>query len=269
MAAVEAFLRVLAPSRTARLRDELGVLATAYPGSRPDPERRLVDEAEDLLAFLEGYGPGAAGVLRHARILCRAADLVTRPRRHRDPERTVFAARDRYMAEAVDRLLEDPRAKVVLWAHNGHIAKARHGSALAMGEHLRARYGDAYYALGLMFGEGSFRAHRVRPGPWPGRGSRRPEANHVGPPPAASVEARLAAATAVDHLVDLRAVDEAPEEVRRWAYGPHPTRSYGAQVARRSYRFNTTPCEPAREFDGLAYVTWTSATLDLEAARAG
>ncbi|MET9864660.1 erythromycin esterase family protein [Streptomyces sp. NPDC006386] len=73
------------------------------------------------------------------------------------------------MAEAVGGLLNDPSTKVALWAHNGHITKSRHGGSVpATGQHLRTRYGDAYYALGLLFGSGSFRARRMWPGPWPG-----------------------------------------------------------------------------------------------------
>ncbi|MFD9516236.1 erythromycin esterase family protein [Streptomyces sp. NPDC059979] len=65
-----------------------------------------------------------------------AADLVTRARQHRDPEQTVYAARDRYMADAVGTILEDPSARIALWAHNGHITKSRHGGEVpALGQH--------------------------------------------------------------------------------------------------------------------------------------
>jgi erythromycin esterase len=65
-----------------------------------------------------------------------AADLATRAGRHKDPEQTVFAARDRYMADAVGELLEASSTNIVVWAHNGHITKSRHGGAVStLGHH--------------------------------------------------------------------------------------------------------------------------------------
>lgn len=95
-----------------------------------------------------------------------AADLVTRSGQHTDPEQTVFAARDRYMADAVGELLVEPSVKIALWAHNGHITKNRYGGTVpTLGQHLHSRYKDAYYALGLLFDSGTFRARRTWPGP--------------------------------------------------------------------------------------------------------
>lgn len=203
LAVLEAFLTSVAPERLPDLHARLGVLATAYPGSRPDPEQRLMREAVNLLEAVREYEstPAGAVAVRHARILVRAADLVTRGGQHADPERTVAAARDRYMAEAVGEILTDPAAKVVLWGHNSHVAKGRSSTeagAPPLGEHLREGHGDAYYALGLLFGEGTFRAHRLWPGPWSGVGGltgRTAEGNPLGAPPATSLEARLATAT--------------------------------------------------------------------------
>ncbi len=180
--ALDAFLRGAAPDRVAGMHEALGVLARAYPGSRPDPQRRLAHEAEELLEFLRELAPDAADVLRHARTLAQAPDLVTRERRHTDPGQTVFAARDRHMADNLGRVLEDPSAKVALWAHNGHITRSRHdGTVPALGQHLPERYGDAYYALGLLFGAGSLRAQPLWPGPWT-RGPSAAVATHrVGP----------------------------------------------------------------------------------------
>lgn len=265
LAVLEAFLTSAAPSRLPALHSKLGVLATAYPGSRPDPEQKLMREAEQLLEYVRGYEdtPAGAVAVRHARILVRAADLVTRSGRHPDPERTVLAARDRYMAEAVADVLEDEgSAKVVLWGHNSHVAKARttdDAAPLPLGGHLRERYDDAYYALGLFFGEGSFRAHRVWPGPWSGVGGltgRIAEGNPIGAPAASTVESRLAAATSSDHLLDLRpaAAPDAPDAVREWAAATHDTRSFGALVTRWFYRSNVVPVRLSKEYDGLAYV---------------
>ncbi|MFE9646181.1 erythromycin esterase family protein [Streptomyces sp. NPDC006365] len=269
LAVIDSFPHKVAPDRVAGLLSTLRVLEMAYPGSHPDPQRRLVHDAEELLEFLRERAPEAADLLRHARILVQAADLVTRSRQHTDPEQTVFAARDRYMAEAVGELLDDPSAKVALWAHNGHITKSRYGRAVpALGQHLHTRYGEAYYALGLLFGSGSFRARRMWPGPWPGRPSSRPRAgavvtNRIGPARPDALEARLATANPGNHLVDLRGTADAPTAVREWLNGRHAMRSFGAVVPRWTYRFNLSPVSLAEEYDGLAYVTVSTGSQPL------
>ncbi|MFE4049382.1 erythromycin esterase family protein [Streptomyces sp. YIM B13518] len=112
------------------------------------------------MGALEG-GPEDA-IVEHARILVRAADLVTRSLDQSGGEESAFAVRDRAMADAVARLVDaDPAARVMVWAHNGHLAKGTYGDrATALGSRLRERYGDRSYALALLFGKGSFLARR-------------------------------------------------------------------------------------------------------------
>lgn len=237
--------------------EALAVLADADPGSRPDPERRLVQVAERVVAALEERGDPEA--LRHGRILVRAADLVTRPRRHEDVARTVFAARDRYMAEAVAEIVESG-ARVALWGHNGHIAKARYGGGVeSLGTHLRARYGEAYYALGLLFGEGGFRARRRWPGPWRSKPGK-VVANTVGPAPDGTVEAALKAGPET-YLLDFRKASE--PVAREWLTASWMTRTYGAVVNRFFYRLNLAPTVPAGEFDGVAYCPVSTPSVPL------
>jgi erythromycin esterase len=239
---LDSLLRKTAPDRVAGLLSTLRVLATAYPGSRPDPLRRLVHDAEQLLNLLRRQSPEAADAIRHARTLVQAADLVTRARQHTDPEQTVFAARDQYMAEAVGELLDDPSTRIALWAHNGHITKSHHGGAVpTLGQHLHTRYGDAYYALGLLFGSGSFRARRIWPGPWTSPRASAVVTNRIGPAGPTAVEAQLATANPGNHLVDLRSAAAAPAAVREWLNGCHVTRGFGALVPRWTYRFNLSP----------------------------
>ncbi|CAM5458566.1 succinoglycan biosynthesis [Streptomyces spiroverticillatus] len=242
-------------NRATALLAPLHTLATAHPGSQPDPERQLVRGAEELSRLLTPYGSDAA---RHARNLVRAADLVTRPRQHTDPEQTVFAVRDRYMADALEA---EPSAKIALWAHNGHIGTTHHGGGALrpLGSHLRDRHGDAYYALALLFGSGAFRARRTLPGPWQNRRARTRDAkvpsHRIGPPAPNTVEAQLASATPTDHFLDLRT---APEPVRAWAAVPHPHRSFGAMVPRWTYHLHHTPVTLTATYDGLAYIAASS-----------
>ncbi|MFD5417587.1 erythromycin esterase family protein [Streptomyces sp. NPDC127069] len=165
--AVAAFLRRTAPDRAGSV-SALDVLARARPGSLPDPDKALLRRAEEISRLVaehagrSGPGNGADEALEHTRILVRAADLVTRPFAASAGEEGVYAARDRYMAEAVARLVDDePAARVIVWEHNGHITKGTYGEGVpALGSRLRDRYGDACYALALLSGKGSFLARR-------------------------------------------------------------------------------------------------------------
>ncbi|WP_052185720.1 erythromycin esterase family protein [Streptomyces purpureus] len=264
LTALDAVLRRAAPERAAELLSPLRVLADAYPGSHPDPQQRLLHHAEALRRFLHDIPEAGTGVLRHARILTRAADLATRSPWHPEAAQTASAARDRYMADAVDELLADPSARIALWAHNGHITTSRHdGAGPAMGHHLRKRHGDAYYALGLLFGQGSFRARRRWPGPWARPRAGGVAVNRTGPARAASIEAQLAAANPGDHVVDLRSAAGAPPAVQRWLHERHLTRGFGAMVPRWTYRFQHRPLTPADAYDGLAYIALSTSSQPL------
>lgn len=244
---------------------KLGVLRDASPGSAPDPERKVVRDAEKLLGFLQGE-QASAEVLLHAEILVRAAELVARPRQHDNPAETVFAARDAFLAGAVGRLVgDDPSKRVAVWAHNGHLAASRETAELhPMGWHLRKRFGSEYYALALVFGSGFFRARRMWPGRWPGKLDGPVVSNEIERGGFNSLEGQLAAANAGDHLLDLRSAADAPTAVKRWLEEPHVFRSYGAFVSRWTYKMQFAPTHLTQEYDGLAYVATSTPSRPLE-----
>jgi erythromycin esterase len=71
--------------------------------------------------------------------------------------------RDYYMAaNFYDLVQKNPDAKVVVWAHNGHIS--RNGDGLVnggikpFGSYLKDAYGDKYFPIGFAFSSGSFQA---------------------------------------------------------------------------------------------------------------
>jgi hypothetical protein len=67
--------------------------------------------------------------------------------------------RDESMADNVDWIVKhNPGAKIVLWAHNGHVSNTGYGSTGSMGSHLRQMYGKQMVNFGFAFNEGSFRA---------------------------------------------------------------------------------------------------------------
>lgn len=70
--------------------------------------------------------------------------------------------RDEFMAKNVEWILDqDPKNKVVIWAHNYHVSgnpPSSSGLVSSMGYHLKNSLSDDYEVLGFSFSKGSFRA---------------------------------------------------------------------------------------------------------------
>lgn len=66
-------------------------------------------------------------------------------------------ARDQYMADKVERILDlEQGERVFISGHNGHIQKkSPNASYVCMGEQISEKYGDAYFAIGTDFIEGT------------------------------------------------------------------------------------------------------------------
>ena len=170
-----------------------------------------------------------AFALQSARVCAQTADL----------EKGGFWARDQYMAENAAWLLTQggPDAKIILWAHNGHVGidavywkgiSPYMGSITyltrisiypkSMGTYLRYQYRDDMVVFGFMFHHGSFNA-----GGYEYRGIR---AHHVGAPPEDSYEYHFASAGLPRFFLDLREVEFSP--VAEWMLEPHPFRTIGS-----------------------------------------
>jgi erythromycin esterase len=184
--------------------------------------------------------------LREARVIVQEADIYSRNMYGIPQGRP---GRDFFLADNLRRRLErePPGTKAVFWAHDGHIRK---DSADAMaGYWLREWYGDAYYALGLMFNEGAFQAFERVPG---GKMAE----FRLGPAPEGSVEWYLAQPQLGDYLVDLRG---APMEgpVARWLMDSRELRVIGG-----SYSFDARDAVERRRvgnlFDGILFVQSTT-----------
>ena len=129
--------------------------------------------------------------------------------------------RDASMAANVKWILDhSPGAKIVLWAHNGHVNTKGYGTYSPMGADLRRMYGDQMVVFGFAFNQGSFQA--VAQG---GGGGLK---DHTVPPaPAGSLDATLAASGIPLFALDLRAAPKSGP-VAEWLNAPHKTRSIGA-----------------------------------------
>lgn len=86
-------------------------------------------------------------VIQHARIVVQAMQM-----------RAEEVSRDRSMADNVKWILDhNPKARIVLWAHNGHVAAGGFSSG-SMGSALRRMYGSEMVVFGFAFNQGSFQA---------------------------------------------------------------------------------------------------------------
>lgn len=160
-------------------------------------------------------------------------------------------SRDAAMAENVRWIRDhaEPDAKIVLWAHNGHVKSA----VGTMGGQLRSDYGGDYVNLGFLFGDGSFNAINATNGQL--------QACTVGKIPSNSIEAIFKEAGKPLLLLDARELaggGNAAAPLR----GPIPARSIGAVFDPTSEQAYFYPVVLPDDFDLLIYVsTSTSSTL--------
>lgn len=184
----------------------------------------------------------------HLRILEQIAAV-----RHATSAAERFTARDRAMAANVDHLLQDggSAAKVVVWAHNAHIARSSEGlfapNLATMGKVLAERHGEQYVAVGFAFGTGSFQAIVDEDSP-------RLVEIRVGPPPPGSLDADLLeGAQTPAFLLPLR---NAPDPLGEWLQREHITREVGAVFSSEADMLQQIV--PVTRYDILACVAHTT-----------
>jgi erythromycin esterase len=160
--------------------------------------------------------------------------------------------RDRSMAENIKLLLEQqpPGARMVVWAHNGHVRKLNYVFGDTMGTHLARLFGPDYVALGFAFNQGSFRARQL---PY-GKGGF--TTFTVASAPSGSLDASLAAAGKL-FAIDLR---RAPSDglVAQWLNSPLLHRDIGAAFSYEESDRDLVEEVPRRSYDALLFVDKTS-----------
>lgn len=160
------------------------------------------------------------------------------------------AVRDECMAQNVKWIIDqDPRARVVLWAHNGHVSRQVGFGQKWMGGHLEEMYPGEMVVFGFATGEGTYTAMEQ------GKGLK--SDNVLQKPPAGSVEAHLDAAGKPVLLLDVRSAS-AEQNATKWAARPTAMRSIGAIAMQQQFY----PQNPLKSFDILVYIkTSTSSRL--------
>lgn len=160
-------------------------------------------------------------------------------------------ARERAMAENIAWILrqEGLGARVLLWAHNGHIAKAAQGPCgfPTLGWRLSQDLGSAYVALGTAFSQGSFLAARTT------GATIEPVTHTVEPLPRGTLDAALAAVGEPRLFLDLRKVPPSGP-VRKWLGAPQGTWFINLDFD-PAHPEESLVAEPVADgFDALAFV---------------
>lgn len=227
------------------LLDEVGerlhdVVISHRPDHDPLPEDVLT-AARRVRERLDREGV-ADELRRHARALARAAEVGVAPVAERR------GVRERLVADAVADLVEGAGSgpAVVWWGLARHVRVRLDDDGPSVGARLRERFGRGYYALGLLPGQGEFRAmhdRRLR------RTSRTPVRHRLAAPPPGSMEETLGRAGTC--LLDLRGGadrDGTPE----WATTATRMRIVDDPTP-VAWKRTFEPTTPA-EYDGLAHV---------------
>jgi erythromycin esterase-like protein len=157
--------------------------------------------------------------------------------------------RDESMAANIDWILEqNPGAKIIVWAHNGHIARENG----LMGYHLARLYGDEYVPIGFTTSRGECTT----------TGARGLDTADLQSPPPGSIESVFAATGKPRLFVDLRAARRGSEE-SGWLRELRPYRSIGAKVLNRQFR----PLLASHWFDVLIYFDTSSPSTVFQRSR--
>lgn len=230
-----------------------------YSALRPEDVDALRSIAEELGVRLRVHERAYVrrSTPREWRLACqhvRVLQQVDEQRRAGDDDKLRYMIRDRAMAENIAWLLEDedPQRKMVVWAHNAHVARDPRGTfdgdVVSMGMHLARRFGTKLVVVGFAFGEGAFQAVIQE------EGDKRPIGEVVvGPPPDDSFDALLASTGLPVFMLDLRHLDKG---VAEWLLKPHLTREIGAFFEEPQDMDHTIV--PAVRYDLLAFVARTT-----------
>ena len=170
-------------------------------------------------------------------------------------------ARDYYMAENASWLLDQagPDAKMVLWAHNGHVAdNPTYGESASMGYYLRQRYQEDLVIAGFDFFQGGFRAVT-----YVGYNQYGGVEDHVvGPPLPTSYEDYFHSSGMERMVLDLRSVDLGTAGTS-WLAGPRLMRSIGAVFSPTNPNSYFYEVSVPDRYDWIIYFDSTSAAVGL------
>ncbi|MBH1936018.1 erythromycin esterase family protein [Streptomyces sp. AV19] len=179
-------------------------------------------QAMNLLGRHHGtYGGELGWAVQHARSIAQTAGFLS----HDITDPAVIPAamrfRDRVMAENVAWWQRHTGHRMLVSAHNGHVAYVPDTPLthpVSQGGVLRDMLGEEYLAVGFTFTQGSFLSQEKSEGPW-----KRFTVGAAGP---GTNEHTLDRVRHDDYFLDLR---DAPPAARAWLNTSRPTRTIGTE----------------------------------------
>jgi len=158
-------------------------------------------------------------------------------------------SRDESMADNVKWIAErSPGAKLVLWAHNGHITYEGYSYA-PLGKYLKGMFGAKIVNFGFRFNEGTFRAfgsdHKL-------------QEFTIGPAPNDSLDYALSSTGLPLFALDVRKLPK-DGPIAAWAGEPHLSRSIGAVYGGPDDPSSVVNSPVGDMFDVILFVNRTSA----------
>jgi erythromycin esterase-like protein len=219
------------------------------PGEKPDPQAAAAKWSgilEHLESSRKSYLEKKADehdidwAIQNARVVLQCMQGLS----NQTPRDVSMAANVKWIAD------HSPKAKIVLWAHNGHVSTRSMAGFKPMGSELRRMFGNQMYAFGFAFYAGDFQAMTQ------GKGGLK---NFTVPPaPPGSLDAALASTKLPLFALDLR---QAPKSgpVADWLAKEHKTRSIGAVYPEDSPFAFMADLKALETFDGILFVEKTTA----------
>lgn len=192
--------------------------------ARPLAERAaLAKKAREAYDLLKERGPGARSeayelALHHARSVAQTGDVYAFPLDTPEGQRDAMLYRDRIMADNTAWWQRHAGGKVLLSAHNAHVAYESFDPRYPkmQGAFLRDRLGKRYTSIGFTFNEGGLMAQSADSQVWKPR--------WLAPADRGTNEHTLDKVRFDDYFVDMRT---APPAARTWLGEPRTTRSIG------------------------------------------
>jgi erythromycin esterase len=159
-----------------------------------------------------------------------------------------FPFRDQCMAENIKWILDNnPKSKIVVWAHNGHVSK-NEGN---MGGFLKTIYGDSLKVFGFAVGQGTYTARDTEKG--------LNSDNPLEIPEAGSAEYYLRSTGNPLFILDLKKA-KADNPDSKWLFEDKPLRSIGYASMEEQF----FPDNLSRAFDAVIYIDKTSSSVLLK-----
>lgn len=173
--------------------------------------------------------------------------------------------RDYYMAQNVKWILNYEKQfgndKIMLWAHNGHVAKKFPGYA-CMGQNLKGIFKDDVYVIGQEFYKGSFRAvpHSI----FPTEGSNRSRLKEFNIESSYSntFAYKLEKANVPLYFMDFKEASK-DKDINQWLSENQLVHEIGAIYSQIFQSMSLCPQVPKEAFDGVIFIRETSAAVGI------